>query len=61
MTADDVRAAGLEGRLAGTLLQLQFGSALGSDLRRSATPCSMPAVSGAGVSDVRQRAPPARP
>ena len=43
MTPDDVRAAGLEGRLAGTLLQLQFGSALGSDLRRS-TPVSMPAV-----------------
>ncbi len=53
MTADDVRAAGLEGRLAGTLLQLQFGSSLGSDLRRSATPLSMPAVSDApAVSDV---------
>jgi diguanylate cyclase (GGDEF)-like protein len=50
MTPDDVRAAGLEGRLAGTLLQLQFGSALGSDLRRSATPLSMRAV--AEVSDV---------
>jgi len=48
MTADDVRAAGLEGRLAGTLLQLQFGSSLGSDLRRSATPISVPAVSGDG-------------
>src|SRR5215831_7550791 len=44
MTADDVRAAGLEGRLAGTLLQLQFGSELGSDLRRQAAPVSMPAV-----------------
>ncbi len=42
MTADDVRAAGLEGRLAGTLLQLQFGSELGSDLRRSAAPLSVP-------------------
>ena len=50
MTPDDVRAAGLEGRLAGTLLQLQFGSALGSDLRRSATPLSMRAVTE--VSDV---------
>ncbi len=46
MTADDVRAAGLEGRLAGTLLQLQFGSSLGSDLRRLAAPVSAP------VSDV---------
>jgi len=51
MTADDVRAAGLEGRLAGTLLQLQFGSELGSDLRRQATPVSSP-VPTPQISDV---------
>ena len=34
MTAADLVAAGLEGRLAGTLLHLQFGEALGGDLRR---------------------------
>ena len=45
MTVDDVRAAGLEGRLAGTLLQLQFGSELGSDLRRQAAPVSAPELS----------------
>ena len=42
MAPDDIRAAGLEGRLAGTLLQLQFGDELGSDLRRG-TP-SVPAT-----------------
>ncbi len=52
MTPDDVRAAGLEGRLAGTLLQLQFGSSLGSDLRRQVAPMSMPISVPADVSDV---------
>ncbi len=51
MTPDDVRAAGFEGRLAGTLLQLQFGSELGSDLR-AATPMSMPGPAWRSVSDV---------
>jgi diguanylate cyclase (GGDEF)-like protein len=38
ITIDDIRAAGLEGRLAGTLLQLQFGNQLDSDLRRTTPP-----------------------
>jgi diguanylate cyclase (GGDEF)-like protein len=52
MTGDDVRAAGLEGRLAGTLLQLQFGSDLGSDLRRQAAPLSAPAPVASEVTDI---------
>jgi diguanylate cyclase (GGDEF)-like protein len=44
MTADDIRAAGIEGRLAGTLLQLQFGDGLGDDLRRSAAPALVAAA-----------------
>jgi diguanylate cyclase (GGDEF)-like protein len=53
MTVDDARAAGLEGRLAGTLLQLQFGSELGSDLRRQAAPVSAPAPELSDVTPMR--------
>jgi two-component system, cell cycle response regulator len=45
MAPDEVRAAGLEARLAGTLLTLQFGSGLIADLRRL----------GAGIAAQAQR------
>jgi diguanylate cyclase (GGDEF)-like protein len=47
MAPDDVRAAALEARLAGTLLALQFGGDLAADLRRLGAPQPAPRVPGA--------------
>jgi len=57
MAPDDIRAAALEARLAGTLLSLQFGGDLVADLRRLGPPAALPALRTAGAQASMMLAP----